>query len=252
MFADLQNKYIDLYFFFVVFQLNFYFAQYWLLQSKLCTMIDVQTNSITADFTYIPIDDLYAYFPFDWDLLDHKNDLWASGSPLSMSTFWTVSFTSWKVWQAGVFNNSWLHWNWIRTWNVSIMFRAYRTWSIDNSYQWLVIDHGYLWLFARWSVDQITQYNWWNAQWTWIVQMQYNQRYFCAIVGNGSQCYVFINWTKYWPYWMWTSSSSSDRWLRIWMWTSNWQKFTWYIDEVLVYKRLLTDEEVLKYYNKTK
>lgn len=52
MFASLQNKYIDLYFFFVILQLNFYFAQYWLLQSKPCTMIDVQTNSITAEFVF--------------------------------------------------------------------------------------------------------------------------------------------------------------------------------------------------------
>lgn len=210
---------------------------------------------ITTDFKSIPIDNLYAYIPFDWDLLDHKADLWASWTPLSLSRSWTISFTTWKVWQCWVFNWSILYWNWIRTWNVSIMFRAKRTWNWAEDYQWMVLDHWYLWLFARNNKEnKIIVYNRWDITRKSIIQMQLNQRYHFAIVWNWSQCYVFINWVKYWPYPMWAWSDPGDSWIKIWQWTTQWawQKFIWNIDEVLIYKRLLTDSEVIKYYNKTK
>ena len=174
----------------MVFQLNFYFAQYWLLQSMVCTMIDVQTNSITAEFKWKPWENTIAYYEFNSNLLDSSwNNRNLSAYTWSFS-YWTASWW-WKYVQLSSSNTA-------NNLSIPINFDWYTVswfvnfWEIRSSgAQWIVLDiqsNDWFPRFRSWN-NWINSYCWWSH---WA-PASINTRYYLVCVIKNKIMYCYIN-----------------------------------------------------------
>ena len=192
-----------------------------------------------------------AYYPLNWDILDHKWDYWISWTTYDLSaTFWTpsyaTSFDSSKV----AFNpqatsvNTW--WCWLTNsnsiWNFSGDFTISFCVKIDNmlndymsfitnrsdgvTYRWMNSVNSSREFFFHGSAQYLT--NTALTVWTW-----YNIT--CAVLNWNYN--IYINWTSV-KNWTYSYSSATPSVLHIWYgyidgW-NNTERMNWCISEVII------------------
>jgi len=260
IFASLQNKYIDLYCFFVILQSNFYFAQYWLSQSMVCTMIDVQTNSITADFGRKPSINTTWYFKFDWSLKDEISGINYSASWI---TYWTL--TNWQKYAIFPWNSSWrfnlsasnlnITWWWNEL-TIAVWFQVHNTnnmrneFSANNYYTSTIFQNWNAWIYYYDNSLDIYMWNSWNEQiyntnerhlfWQTIKAWWKIRIYFDWQLVKEKDMKSSLRWSADWSQYIW-----SNRWWNGWY-------FNWKQSEMIFEKIERSENDWLKYYNKTK
>lgn len=201
-----------------------------------------------------PINWLIAYYPFDSDMNDHKADLWGTWTTYNCTqTSGTYSYWTWKV------NNC-------LSQTVSGNSKAINTGiSVGNVFSisvWFQIIGGVSWRTAIWwnqSTDEgygfRRQFNNGNI-WTWIRATIYT--FWETITWNTWYQYTITqDWTELKQYLNWvlkhTDTVDDTAWqttLKLcWRWDWYWTPVKF--DDVLVYNRILTAEEISTYYNAT-
>lgn len=202
-----------------------------------------------------PWSNLISYYPLDWDILDHKADLWVSWTTLNLSTYtWTITYWTLSWWKKyGIFNGSTLLSRTITTtYPQTIMCWAKGTWT-QTSYRGIVWNNGAWLIFRRWDTDYIWCYDWGGSAYrsTWVSLSTTSWQHLAMTI-NGSIACIYINWVKYWPY---NNSYSGQTTPRFWVWwwfQNTTQAFTWNIWDVFSFTRELTEQEIKDYYNSTK
>lgn len=187
-----------------------------------------------------------AYYPLNWDILDHKGDYWISWTTYNLSVVvWTPayvsSFESGKV----AFNSqaSWTSTWWCTlqascsaanfTWDFTISFCArldantndYATFvsnRIISDFKWMCSVNSSLEFLFHWSM----QYPSWQIL---VLGTRYNIT--CTVISN--HYYIYINWTcvKDWAY-SYTNASPSV--INIWQWNWTAERINWCVCEVIV------------------
>ena len=262
MFADLQNKYISLYLIFANFQINFYFAQYWLLQSIACTMIDVQTNSIEAYFDRTPTENTIAYYK-----LDSINTTIDQKWNYNLTNAWSVVFGEYQGVDCARFpwtsTNSMLY-------NSSMSFsskpkqtvalRFYITWTDTSYFQFLYAIWQTLWSWMLWAWYK----HWWDpiwlalTCWTWSTEVVKkwnltNWRHCLMNITDWNTSYQYIDNVLYQSY---TNSLTwTQTWISLWLllWESRVSRcLIGAISRVAVCNVAWSETERNDYFNKTK
>lgn len=201
-----------------------------------------------------PTDWLIAYYPFDSDMNDHKADLWVSWTTYNC-TAWGgyYSYVTWKVdsciYQSRGGGSGRAVNTGINVWNVfslSVWFKLVSTswWQVIGGNQ--ARDEG---VWFRRQFD-----NWGLSTWikavlysTWIT-LSADTWYQYTITQNETELKQYVNGDL-----RATDTIDSTAWattLRL-LWRWDWYWTPCYMDDVLVYNRILTDIEISNYYAAT-
>ena len=223
-------------------------------------LIDVQTNSITAEFWRKPWTDTIAYWKLDWDLNDYS---WNNRHATWSSNITYQTLTSWiKVAKTTSNSNDWISVPWnianLLSWDFTVSFWINPAWAWT---MWLMFAirrdvSPYTWvLIWYWFSDNYIRFNLNDNEYirTSVTrsQIQWKRTHICLTRKNWVvKCYINANQE-------WSMNSSS--------FTTNWD--SWYIvsrinaqnmyswtmwSEFIVEKKWRTDEEIIKYVNNTK
>lgn len=212
------------------------------------------TESITPEAPIIPTSWLLAYYPMDEDWNDHKSELGVTGTTYncSMRNTFTYEYTTWKVWDC-------LHRT--NTWNASL-----DTWiTLGSEYtimMWIKQPISNEWklhwstkTYDSWAWETSQRgYSWWQqiGVKSWTYHFSYSQIYTTeewvhrCVTKNGSTIKLYVNWV--WETFTWNPASWPNTLQLMWIF-DGWIIF--YADEVCIYNRVLTDQEISDYYTAT-
>ncbi len=220
--------------------------------------ITVATNNYTTTWstttTYVPYSNniitnmswLVSYWPLDWGL---KDLAWANDL-----VNYSGVFTWWSIWQWVYFdgtnymlsqNNVWISWTasrslsfWMKNPNKAWAWTAMLWWwwtcynyfyPHSKSYYW---PNYMLWLcWSDWhTTANVNSYSWWEHH---------------VVIFDWTNLKWYVNWSKASEsvYWINTVDSKFSIWWATWAW------FVWYIDDVSVWNRVLTDTEITSIYS---
>lgn len=208
-------------------------------------------NTQVRPSSKIPTSWLIAYYPMNSDRNDHKADLWVTGTTYNcnmLNTF-SNSFVSWKVWNC-LYKEStgWVLNTWIAPSNVfSIMFWLVMSWDNWWSVYWWTKTtdngNGRTFQFDHYRPCVKVKASLYYAD----NNIEANKWYHIAFTQNSSSASFYVNW-------VWKNFTvDSNAWVAniqiAWSYNNAWP--TCKIDEVCIYNRALTDQEVLDYYNST-
>lgn len=194
---------------------------------------------------------LIAYYPLNSDWKDHKSELWAVWTTYdcSMSGSFSYNFTTWKV-------NNCLN-KTTTPWDLDTGITLGTTYSLMF---WMNMTQDWWWnLYAG---NKATDTSVWFAvqfyykkPWIKVYWSHYyadnditaNTWYHYALTQNWTTATLYVNWV--WKTFTidWTAWESTLK--ILWLYDS------WYLqmmDEVYVYNRVLSSDEILDYYNNTK
>lgn len=204
---------------------------------------------------HIPTTWLIAYYPFDSDMNDHKSDLWVSWTTYNCTpgSSGNYSYVTWKVddciYQSATWSYMWVD-SGIMLWNVFsisawINFTTNNGWNICWWNQWTDGGVGIQWQFDGLNIaTQInnTYYDTWEdfTIWTW---------WHYVVTQDGSEFKQYVNGVL-----KATDTVNSNAWAvtlkLLWRWFDSYGSPV-KMDDVLVYNRVLTAQEVSDYYNAT-
>ena len=216
-------------------------------------------ESVNPQAPLIPTNWLLAYYPMNTDWNDHKSELWVTGTTYNCSmrnSFW-YEFTTGKVWNCLHRTNAWDAS--LNTWITLGSEYTIMMWikqPISNSWKFhrsTKTTDSWAWENSQW------EYNWWQGDpyieiWikSWTSHIYYSQPYttenfvhYC-VTKNWSTIKIYINGV--WETFTWDSSSWENTLKLMWIFDA-WSIF--YADEVCIYNRVLTDQEILDYYTAT-
>lgn len=194
-----------------------------------------------------PWANIIAYYPLNWDILDHKADLWVSWTTYNLSVSfgtptYTTSFDSSKV----AFNpqatssSSWGCWLtnsnsiWNFTWDFTIsfcvkintMFNDYMSFITNRSnstpYRWMCSVNSSRQFFFHGSAQYLTDTA--LTVWTW-----YNIT--CTVLNWTYTIYFNGTAVKTWTY---SYSTMTPSVLNIWFGYVNLEKMNWCISEIII------------------
>lgn len=218
---------------------------------------DFNTNVVTwntvlyAKWNKLELDDwLILYYTFDWDSVDwnrvidqsSQNNTWTANEWVKFNGSGSVEFNwTWFI----DFADFWVQWNINQTlsvWvkgdiknNQIVIWSSYSVWLGFHGWTHLI------WFASKnpagknkWIIE-----NYHNGAWNHIVvtvdgqKISYYMNWKVLINSETSTHYRnwFATWWRIWARWDWTTS------------------FSWYLDEVRVYNRVLSEEEIKELYN---
>lgn len=207
------------------------------------------------DYEWTPWENTLLWYQLNWNTNDSS---WNWNN-------WTASnitWNSWWDWWCAYFN-----WNsyisvpslWTKS-NITISFRMNSTENITEWWDFIIIE-GSVWgsnnaitlytgtkrlalqTWITWHrVDQYSTVN--ICDWTW---------HYITVTATWSTAIWYIDWVKNITntnsYYTLPPLTSIRMWMHLW-WSAN--KYTWYIDNMIIESRLRNSEEVSDYYNSTK
>jgi len=146
--------------------------------------------------------------------------------PLSWWTIWSTYQNGYRWWSFRTFSN--IDWKrflyldaprWMSTNNMLIYWIP---WEIKN-WEWYIVT----WIIYKDREKPKIYINWKEIQWSWYIKW----------IGNYAiETYPWINYNR--------------NWFDIWkVWHNNVQFWNWYLDDVKIYNRALSDQEILQQAN---
>ena len=233
------------------------------------TIINVQSSSITTDLG-VPRDWLLWYWKLQSDLLDYSWN-WHNWSWYS----WTWYFSSWQWYIWARITNGWSSRNYITTQHVKtnlvygsrpisicFWFNALSRWDwcwiISNAnYSDILTDYcmRLSWSSDQWHANDLIS-SLWNNNNNIITTYDIDTWYFFVITIDSSWNWkIYRNWNNVvnsWTWWLNATNSWNWRiWARnSWPWVERW--IDWLMRHCAIYNKVISTDEITKFYNRTK
>ena len=206
-----------------------------------------------------PWSNTIAYYPLNSSTT--VNDMSGNGYTLTndWTSFWTYGWVDCAYFPSR--NTKILYRDLPMTWNnpFTVNLYAYGT-GYGGSQMWFFFMFGDLgsswrnlgfWFEYSWPVWVLS--TWWNTKRFW--EVHYNEWKMVTVTNNNWSVKIYLNWDKslddtlsfniaseHFTIW------STYRWNNSW----NYQAFKWYLSEFIIENRVWTQDEITRYYNKTK
>lgn len=217
-------------------------------------------------YWWAPWSNTIAYYPLTSSTT--VNDM--SGNNRNLTNNWWITFwTNWwidcasfsssnNIWLT--LSSTWLTWNPIFTLSAFINRKWYTTqisksqvfmiWPVNSSAAdvWVAIN------WDNWANNEYQYWSWWVSDVNTWAYNSANEWELVTFTNDWTNKALYINWTKVKE---WSLNINITWWnLTIWSfptaYTNTWQRFYWYMSNVIIENKVWTATEVLNYYNLTK